>query len=123
MHKTVTAFLNLLMNQFFLVFVLFSCFFSFSLFFFTYIKMSKNSSAKYYQDNKERLQKKLVKDIKVFLKKKKKKSDNMVLKDTKNSQKMKNKNWMRIEKDNINALLYYNFKKIISFRNFGFFAG
>ena len=35
--------------------------------------MSKNSSAKYYQDNKERLQKKLVKDIKVFLKKKKKK--------------------------------------------------
>ena len=34
---------------------------------------SKNSSAKYYQDNKERLQKKrLVKDIKVFLKKKKK---------------------------------------------------
>ena len=44
---------------------------------------SKNSSAKYYQDNKERLQKKrLVKDIKVFLKKKKK-SDNMVANDTK----------------------------------------
>ena len=42
--------------------------------------MSKNSSAKYYQDNKERLQKKLVKDIKVFLKKKKKKSCNMVMK-------------------------------------------
>ena len=35
--------------------------------------MSKNSAAKYYQDDKERLQKKLVKDIKVFLKKKKKK--------------------------------------------------
>ena len=35
--------------------------------------MSKNSSAKYYQNNKERLQKNLVKDIKVFLKKKKKK--------------------------------------------------
>ena len=33
--------------------------------------MSKNSSVKYYQDNKERLQKKLVRDI--FLKKKKKK--------------------------------------------------
>ena len=28
--------------------------------------MSKNSSAKYHQDNKERLQKKLVKDTKVF---------------------------------------------------------
>ena len=34
--------------------------------------MSKNSSAKSYQENKERLQKKLVKDIKIFLKKKKK---------------------------------------------------
>ena len=31
--------------------------------------MSKNLSAKYYQENKERLQKKLVKDIKIFLKK------------------------------------------------------
>ena len=44
--------------------------------------MSKNSSAKYYQDNKER-QKKLVKDMKVFSKKKKIKSNNMVIKDTK----------------------------------------
>ena len=34
--------------------------------------MSKNLSAKYYQENKERLQKKLEKDIKMFLKKKKK---------------------------------------------------
>ena len=42
--------------------------------FFTYLKISKDSSAKYYQNNKERLEKKnLVKDIKVFLKKKKKK--------------------------------------------------
>ena len=45
--------------------------------------MSKNSTAKYYQDDKERLQKKLVKDIKVFLKKKKKKSDIMVVSYTK----------------------------------------
>ena len=35
--------------------------------------MSKNLSAKYYQENKERLQKKLVKDIKILLKKKMKK--------------------------------------------------
>ena len=35
--------------------------------------MSKNSSTKYYQDNKERLQKRIVKDIKVFLKKERKK--------------------------------------------------
>ena len=33
---------------------------SFFIFCFTYVKMSKNSSAKYYQENKERLQKKKV---------------------------------------------------------------
>ena len=38
------------------------------------MKISKGSSSKYDQDNKERLQNKLVKDIKVFLKKKKKKA-------------------------------------------------
>ena len=32
--------------------------------------MSKTVSAKHYQENKERLQMKLVKDIKIFLKKK-----------------------------------------------------
>ena len=31
--------------------------------------MSKRLSARYYQENKERPQKKLVKDIKIFLKK------------------------------------------------------
>ena len=36
--------------------------------------MYKNVSVTYYQENKERLQKKLVKDIKIFLKKKNKKS-------------------------------------------------
>ena len=41
-------------------------------FFFIYIKTPKNLSAKYYQGNKKRLQIKLVKDIKIFLKKKKK---------------------------------------------------
>ena len=60
--------------------------------------MSKKSSAKYYQNNKERLQKNLVKDIKVFLKKKKKKSDNMVVNDTKIYKKMKNKSLLSIEK-------------------------
>ena len=39
---------------------------------FSFIKVSKNVSAKYYQENKERLQKKHVKDIKIFLKNKKK---------------------------------------------------
>ena len=47
--------------------------------------MSKNSSAKYYQNNIERLQeKKLVKDIKVFLKKTRNKSNNMVMNDKTN---------------------------------------
>ena len=60
--------------------------------------MSKDSSAKYYQNNKETLQKKLVDDIKVFLKKKKKKSNNMVVNDTKIYEKMKNKSLLSIEK-------------------------
>ena len=37
--------------------------------------MFQDSSAKYCQNNKEKLQKKLVKDIKVFLKKKRKKKE------------------------------------------------
>ena len=61
--------------------------------------MSKNSSAKYYEENKERLQKKLVKDINIFLKKKKKKSGNMVVNVTKISQKMKNKSLLSKEKN------------------------
>ena len=42
--------------------------------------MSKDSSAKYYQKNKERLQKKLLKGIKIFLKKRKTKINKMVQK-------------------------------------------
>ena len=66
-----------------------------------YIKISKNLLAKYYQENKERIQKLLAKDIKIFLKKKKKKSDNMVVNVTKVSQKMKKKttkkHWLSIK--------------------------
>ena len=42
--------------------------------------MFKDLTAKYYQHNKERLKKRLAKDIKVFSKKKKEKSSNMGLK-------------------------------------------
>ena len=45
--------------------------------------------------------KKLVKNIKIFLKKKKKKSDNMAMNDTKISQKMKNKSLLSIEKNTV----------------------
>ena len=66
--------------------------------FFLHIKMSKDSLAKYYQNKKERLQRKLVKNIEVFLKKKKKKGDNMIMNDTKIYQEMKNKSLLSIEK-------------------------
>ena len=61
-------------------------FYNFSL---LYIKTPKSLSAKCYQENKERIQKKLVKDIKIFVKKKKKKSNNMVMNVTKISRKVK----------------------------------
>ena len=51
--------------------------------------MSKNLSVKNYQDNKEKLPKSPLKDIKVFLLKKKKESNNIVIIDTKISQKVK----------------------------------
>ena len=53
--------------------------------------MSKILSTIYYQENNERLQKKLAKDIKIFLMKKKKKSSNIVVNVSKISHKMKNK--------------------------------
>ena len=61
--------------------------------------MSENLSAKYYQGNKERLQKRLVEDIKIFLKKKNEKSHNMVVNFAKISQKMKKIKWLSIEKN------------------------
>ena len=64
-------------------------------FFFIYIKRW----AKYYKENKEILQKNLAKDIKIFLKKTKKKSNNMVVNVTKISQKMKNKSLLSIAKN------------------------
>ena len=71
----------------------------FFLYIFTYIKMSENLSAKYYQNSKERLQKKLLKDIKVFLIKEKEKRDNMVVIDTNIFQKTKNRTFVSIEEN------------------------
>ena len=59
--------------------------------------MSKTLSAK-YQKNKERLQKKLTKDIKIFVKKKKKKRGNVVVNVAKISQKRKSKSFLSAEK-------------------------
>ena len=60
--------------------------------------MSKSLSAKYYQENKD-YKMKLVKDIKIFLKKKKLISNNMVVNVTQISQKIENINWVRIQKN------------------------
>ena len=53
--------------------------------------MSKTLSAKYYQENQERLEKKPMKDMKIFLRKKKKNGCNMVMNVTKISDRMKKK--------------------------------
>ena len=62
--------------------------------------MSRKLSAKYYQENKERLQKKSlwkVENIKIFLKKKKRKSNKMFVKVTKMCKKMKSKSLLSIK--------------------------
>ena len=58
--------------------------------------MSKNVSDKYYQENKDRLQKKLTKDLS---NEEKEKSDNIVVNNKKIYQKMKNKSLLSIEKN------------------------
>ena len=61
--------------------------------------MSKTLSAKYCQENKEKQQKRFVKYIKIFLKKKKEKSKNMIVNVTKISQKMENESLLSVEKN------------------------
>ena len=59
--------------------------------------MSKDSSAKYYQNNKEKLQKKSRERYQSLSIEEKKESDNMVVNDTKIYPKMKNKSLLSIE--------------------------
>ena len=75
--------------------------------------MTKDLSAK-YQKIKKDYKKQLIKDVKIFLKNKKKKSGNMVVNVTKISQKMKNKSLLSIENNVIKRerTLYYNYKKV-----------
>ena len=51
--------------------------------------MCKKLSAKYYQENRERLKKNLVKGIKIFPKNKKEKEENMVVSTAKSLRKCK----------------------------------
>ena len=69
------AFLDLLINQFFLL--------VFYKKFVTYSKMPQNSSNKYYQDNKERLKEKAHERYQNFSKEEKRKSNNRVVNNTK----------------------------------------
>ena len=59
--------------------------------------MSKDSRAKYYQNNKKRLQKK-ARERYQNLSKEEKEKINMVMNNTKIYQKMKNKSWLSTEK-------------------------
>ena len=68
------------------------------------MKLSKNLSAKYYHENQERLLKKLVKDIKIFLKIKNKKSENL--------SEHEKISWLSIEKK------YYRMRKNIIIKFF-----
>lgn len=57
--------------------------------------MVSNSSARHYKKNKDRLQKRHMKGIKIFLTKK---SKNMVVSDIKISPNIKSKDWLSIGK-------------------------
>ena len=60
--------------------------------------MSENLSAKYYLDNKERLQRKPREKYYSLSQEETQKSNNMVVSNTKIYRKMKNKSWFGIEK-------------------------
>ena len=84
--------------------------------FLIFLKTFQDLSAKYYQNNEKRL----LKDIKVFVKKKNKESNKMVAKGTKIYQKMQSKSWLSIKKtsNNEKKMCYYNYKKPFLFRKF-----
>ena len=69
------------------------------MFFKTFLKCLKIYQLNSIKKIKKDCQKKVVKDIKIFLMKNKKKSYNMVVSVTKTSQKMKKINWLSIERN------------------------
>ena len=60
--------------------------------------MCKDSSVKYYQKNKERLQKRACERYQNLSKEERKKSDSMIMNEIKISLKMKNMGWFSTEK-------------------------
>ena len=63
------------------------------------MKIFKYSSAKYYQNNKEKLQKKARERYQSTSKEEKEKADSMVVNDTKVYQNMKNESLLTVEKN------------------------
>ena len=88
-----TAFLDLLINKILLLF--------FYKVFSHISKCLKICQLNITKITEKGYKKKLVKDIKVFLRRMKNKSNNMVVDDTKIYQKMKNKSWLSIEKNTV----------------------
>ena len=83
------------------------------IFFITFVSYTK-MSAKYYQNNKERLRKNAPKNFKSISKQKKEKCNNMALNNTKIYPKMKDKNLLSIEKNkNWEKMPYCNYKKLL----------
>ena len=78
------------------------------------MKIFKYSSAKYYQNNKEKLQKKARERYQSTSKEEKEKADSMVVNDTKVYQNMKNKSLLTVEKNiKWENMPYYNYKKYL----------
>ena len=84
-----------------------------------FLKISKDSSASYYQNNKKRLQKEAFERYQSFSKEEKEKSNSTVLSNTKSTRRSKqNKSLLSIEKNITKGekTPYYNHKKLFSFR-------
>ena len=89
--------------------------------------MFKDSSAKYYQKKTHAKLKKACEWYQSLSKEGKEKSENMVAKDTKIYQKMKNKSWLRIEKNikeeektSIIIRNYFYLENFVSFLRLGY---
>ena len=87
--------------------------------------MSKDLPARYYQKNKERIEKKSQERIKIFLQKEKTENKNMVVNNIKISHKPKNKDKLILQKyimkcKVIKRLMFYNNTKKTYKKNFNF---
>ena len=104
---------------------------NFFIYFLTYMKMSKDSSAKYYEDNKEKLQKKALERYQSLSKEEKEKKTIWLWTIQSTYQKIKNKEKLQNQETQftIPTIGYKKFfafssncKKLILFKKFGLFG-